>query len=732
MRRIGLRLTAVALVAATCTTGSDDVAVTTTTTSTSPPLTTTTMAPQLKPVGGTVRILSPGEPTLVLRPVFSEAGWADVLPGNVLNGVWRFDGETGELVPDLIVELPSTSSGGLIENDDGTLTVRYEIHPDAVWSDGTPVTGRDFEFTQNFAVAAVQRADPDSGRFIDGGPIVTLCGVDRELTASRGPVAHLAVVPDSVIVGEKTFEYTITEPADYSEDLFRYVLPRHAVEGTDFLTDFVDELYPSAGPFLLESFDRDAQLITLVRNENYWRTNPETGQQLPYLDRVVAGWLPEVADAIPDTYTFDHDNDPQTAPVTVEGVREFNDLRTRCGEERAAELLGLAENDHHAEEGAHHDDGEPGRLDLLRQASLQAQIETENALISEGVLADLFIADAAHIADLDDPNVEVTTVAAGTWEHLTFHYGDARFRVNPDSLVDHLDFRLAVAHALDRDRIAREAPEAPGVRVDSIIEAFSPTLSVPGGLPYSYDPDRARELLDELCGRLDRDCTVDPPSLVFTYPPAPSSRARLATLVAEMLGDVGIDVDIRAQALFDMVSLEGCGGWESSTWAWDWSVGLTPFVPAYNVLDPNGVPHLHGGNWNPYAWGTGAVSGLGDDPDTAEIDGLVDDPATPDCNEATQFDQGQSPVRNEFTERFADVYAELLTTVDRDAQLRRVNELETIIAEQVAVIPLYLRPVGYAVRTDILGGAGFSKMFNVPARAWNLELWYLKRPQEGA
>jgi len=62
-------------------------------------------------------------------------------------GTQEVDGDTRELVPDLVVELPTVANGGLTLNEDGTETVRLRIREDAVWEDGTPVSGYDYEFT---------------------------------------------------------------------------------------------------------------------------------------------------------------------------------------------------------------------------------------------------------------------------------------------------------------------------------------------------------------------------------------------------------------------------------------------------------------------------------------------------------------------------------------------------------------------------------------------------------
>ena len=54
-------------------------------------------------------------------------------------GVQEIDGFTLELIPELVTELPTVDNGGVVVNDDGTMTVSYTIRDEAVWSDGTPI-----------------------------------------------------------------------------------------------------------------------------------------------------------------------------------------------------------------------------------------------------------------------------------------------------------------------------------------------------------------------------------------------------------------------------------------------------------------------------------------------------------------------------------------------------------------------------------------------------------------
>ena len=89
-----------------------------------------------------------------------------------------------ELIPDVVTELPTIANGGITINDDGTETVRYQIRDEAVWADGTPISGDDYLFTYQTIT------DPD-------------LPIDKTI--------YEDIDPASVVAGPKTFEFTLTQ-----------------------------------------------------------------------------------------------------------------------------------------------------------------------------------------------------------------------------------------------------------------------------------------------------------------------------------------------------------------------------------------------------------------------------------------------------------------------------------------------------------------------------------------
>jgi peptide/nickel transport system substrate-binding protein len=135
------------------------------------------------------------------------------------------------------------------------LVVTYFIRPESRWSDGTPVTARDFVFTFN-AFAAT-------------------------------PFYQEARVRRVEAVDAKTVRVVFRSNFAGWRDLFHCVLPQHALAGANLeavWADAVDNPKTGAplgsGPFLVQRYERGDQIM-LRRNGRYW------GRHNAYLDRVV-------------------------------------------------------------------------------------------------------------------------------------------------------------------------------------------------------------------------------------------------------------------------------------------------------------------------------------------------------------------------------------------------------------------------------------------------------------
>jgi peptide/nickel transport system substrate-binding protein len=142
-------------------------------------------------------------------------------------------------------------------------TLTYRIHPEARWSDGVPVTARDFIFT----LRALRKHDPFGAR-ADHSSI-------RSIRAVNAKTVRLVLRPRF---------------ADW-RSYFGSILPSHALRGADLTkiwTDGIDNPKTGtpigSGPFLVEDWERGRQLV-LRRNPNYW------GPRGAYLERLVVRFV---------------------------------------------------------------------------------------------------------------------------------------------------------------------------------------------------------------------------------------------------------------------------------------------------------------------------------------------------------------------------------------------------------------------------------------------------------
>jgi len=135
-------LIAVALVAAACSSSpAEDAGVETTTTTTAapdtttteaPPETTTTTEPPLqRPYGGEAINGADQEPATLNRFIPGGDNAVVIDLGQLWSsGVQEVDGFTLEFIPEMVTELPTVANGGVTVNDDGTMTVVYQIVAD--------------------------------------------------------------------------------------------------------------------------------------------------------------------------------------------------------------------------------------------------------------------------------------------------------------------------------------------------------------------------------------------------------------------------------------------------------------------------------------------------------------------------------------------------------------------------------------------------------------------------
>ncbi|MDQ3849197.1 MAG: ABC transporter family substrate-binding protein [Actinomycetota bacterium] len=143
--------------------------------------------------------------------------------------------------------------------------VTYTLNPRARWSDGKPITYRDF--------AAQWRAMRSAtGKY----QIATSTGYERIAGVERGSSPYEVVVTFAKPFGEWQAIFDPLYPAATNSDPER------------FNTGYVNKIPVTAGPFKLRKIDRTAKAVTLVRDPKWWG-------QPPKLDSIVFRALPDDA-----------------------------------------------------------------------------------------------------------------------------------------------------------------------------------------------------------------------------------------------------------------------------------------------------------------------------------------------------------------------------------------------------------------------------------------------------
>jgi len=280
MRKLPIALVAVALLGVACspdepgnpgsTSAAPASSVTTTlalTSTTAQPPTTTagpnvTVDPAGPQFGERVVIADHREPT-TLNPYLP--GGQEPIVGIIgqlhLAGVFDIDPDTLELIPELVTELPTIANGGVVVNADGSMDVRWNLQPEASWSDGRPITGADMEFTLEYRAATA------------------------ECTGFGTPPEPLPEIEVLEVDDDKTFAARFAFASLDYETLFPWLVPSHVVaETVDVCDEWNTEMWPAAGPFFLFEWIREGEekSMTFKRNLSYWRRDETTDRRLPY------------------------------------------------------------------------------------------------------------------------------------------------------------------------------------------------------------------------------------------------------------------------------------------------------------------------------------------------------------------------------------------------------------------------------------------------------------------
>ena len=195
---------------------------------------------------GVVRFVESEEPNTLVR-MFSNQASADDVTALLFEPMFRFD-QHERPVPALATQFP-TVANGLVSRDG--LRVTFKLRPDALWSDGKPVTAEDVIFTWH--------------AIVDGNnPVVRTSGFDKIKT----------------IVADSPHQVTLVLKEPYGPAVYLFSegdfppLPAHLLAGHKNLRNIPYNAAPVGdGPFVLRTWQHGSELV-FAANPNYWRGRP--------------------------------------------------------------------------------------------------------------------------------------------------------------------------------------------------------------------------------------------------------------------------------------------------------------------------------------------------------------------------------------------------------------------------------------------------------------------------
>ena len=222
--------------------------------------------------------------------------------------------------PSTTTSVPVTTTTVAPECPDA-FCVRYHIHPDATWADGSPVTSNDFAFT-----------------------VETLTDPDLDITSTNR--AGYEVITGYELVDDKTFLAIFGEVYAPWKNLFEVVLPAHELEGAVFGTVWDDGITLGSGPFVFSEWV-PGERIVLTRNPNYWATRDRaSGAAFGDVQTVSILFLPGSEDQIRALRNEEIDMFyPEPQISLVEEVNSMGDVTSETGPGRIWEQIDFNHDD---------------------------------------------------------------------------------------------------------------------------------------------------------------------------------------------------------------------------------------------------------------------------------------------------------------------------------------------------------------------------------------------------
>ncbi|MDI3339440.1 MAG: ABC transporter substrate-binding protein [Sphaerobacter sp.] len=247
------------------------------------------------PAGGGTATSRPGSPTTggtqpgtlgtggapksggtIIIGTLGEAQTINPLLVNETEGTWRcrmLFGEFVELDPASLKPSPGIAKEWIVSDDGREVT--FTLQDNVTFSDGTPLTAKDIEFTL-YAILKKETASPHAARFLP------IAGASAYYEGKADTISGIQVIDD------KTIKLTTAEPYAALLVNLRHLrpLPKHLLDGKNLREDAFFQNPVGAGPFMFKSWSTGQDFVA-VRNPHYW----EEGK--PYLDGFTHRTIPD-------------------------------------------------------------------------------------------------------------------------------------------------------------------------------------------------------------------------------------------------------------------------------------------------------------------------------------------------------------------------------------------------------------------------------------------------------
>jgi peptide/nickel transport system substrate-binding protein len=151
--------------------------------------------------------------------------------------------------PDYLVSADESTAGG-------KQTVTYKLNPKAKWSDGTPITYKDFVATWKGEIGAAQGFD-----------VAGATGYDQMASVGRGADDATVVVTYKTPFSDWKSMFSQFDGAG--------LYPASKIStATGWNTAYLNAVPVTAGPYKLQGMDATTKTVTVVQDPNWWGAKP--------------------------------------------------------------------------------------------------------------------------------------------------------------------------------------------------------------------------------------------------------------------------------------------------------------------------------------------------------------------------------------------------------------------------------------------------------------------------